>query len=187
MLIAFEGIDGSGTFMAKKLAEEISLLYTSEPTFTPEEADALNLGSKNDIEREIEFAIDRIRHTNNILRKYENIICDRYIWSGLAYCEMYNPIASPFAKALYKHEFFVKPDVYIFIDTPVEICFKRKKVQPIEHLQKLREAYYKTLPLIQADSEMMYISGMGPVEDSVLKIKKELGKFFKDKIKIDEA
>jgi thymidylate kinase len=187
MLIAFEGIDGSGkSFTAKALAEDIDFLYTKEPTFTSEEADALNLGSKNDIQREIEFAVDRIRHTNDVLRKYENVICDRYIWTGLAYCSIYNPVAFPFAEALYNHNFFVKPDIYIFVDTPVEICFERKKVQPLEHLQKLREAYYKTLPLIQADSKLMYISGVGPVEDSVLKIKKELGKFLKDKIKISK-
>lgn len=177
MLISFEGIDGSGkSFTAKALAEDIEFIYTKEPTFTSEEADALNLGSKNEIQREIEFALDRIRHTNDVLRKCANVICDRYIWTGLAYCQMYNPSAFPFAEALYKHKFFLKPDVYVFVDTPVEICFERKKVQPIEHLQKLREAYYKILPIIQAESKVMYISGVGPVEDSVLKIKKELEK-----------
>ena len=129
MFIAVEGIDGSGkSTIAKALAENLYFVYTKEPTFSSEEADALNLDSKNDIEREIEFAIDRIRHMNDFLRKYEDIICDRYIWSGLAYCEKYNPVAFPFAKALYKHKFFIKPDIYIFVDTPVEVCFERKKV-----------------------------------------------------------
>jgi thymidylate kinase len=187
MLIAFDGIDGSGkSFTAKALAEDIKFLYTKEPTFTSEEADALNLGSKNDIQREIEFAVDRIRHTNDVLRKYEDVICDRYIWSGLAYCEMYNPVAFPFAEALYKHKFFLKPDVYVFVDTPVDICFERKKVQPIEHLRKLRQAYHKMLPIIQADSRVITIAGIGPVQDCVLYIKKQIGDIYKDKIKMSK-
>lgn len=176
MFIVFEGIDGSGkSTLSKMLAEEIGYLYTREPTFTSEQADALNLESKNDIQREIEFAIDRIRHTGDILRQYDGVICDRYIWTGLAYCNTYNPSAYPFAEALYNHDFFPKPDFYVFVDTPIEICFERRQIQPIDHLQKIRDAYIQARPLIESKSKIIEITGTGDPVECLCKIKSQIG------------
>jgi dTMP kinase len=175
MFITFEGIDGSGkSTLSKRLTEDLGFLWTKEPTFTSEKADALNLGSKNDIEREVEFAVDRIRHMSEILRSYDNVICDRYIWSGLAYCSMYNPSAYPFAEALYGHEFFLKPDVYVFVDTPVEVCYERRKVQPIDQLTKIKDAYDKTRSIVEAKSKIITTQGTGDIEECVKKIKTDL-------------
>jgi dTMP kinase len=179
MFIAMEGIDGCGkSVMGKALAEDLNFIYTREPTFTSEEADALNLESKNNIEREIEFAIDRIRHTNNVLRKWDDIICDRYIWTGLAYCSVYNPVAYPFAEALYKHKFFVKPDVYIFIETPIEICFQRKQIQPKEHLKKILSAYEKIRPIVETESKIITVSGVMKIQNCVKEIKDKMQNIF---------
>lgn len=173
MLIVFEGIDGCGkTTLSKKLAQILGFKWTREPTFSSEEADALNLGSKNDIQREIEFAIDRIRHLDTLLD--QNIVCDRYIWSGLAYCKTYNSAAFPFAEALYKHDYFKKPDIYVFVDTPVEICFERRKVQPIEHLIKIREAYLNTRDIVESTSKIITIQGIGDIEEGIREILKKI-------------
>jgi dTMP kinase len=174
MFIVFEGIDGCGkSTLSKRLADELGYTWTKEPTFTSAEADALNLGSLNDIEREIEFAVDRIAHLKFL--SDSDVICDRYIWSGLAYCSMYNPSAYPFAEALYKHKFFKKPDVYVFVDTPVGLCSNRKKDQPLDHLVRIREAYLNTRPIVEKDSKIITIEGMGKIEDCVLSLKKSLG------------
>ena len=175
MFISFEGVDGCGkSTLSKKLAEELGFFWTKEPTFTSEEADALNLGSKNDIQREIEFAVDRIKHMGSVLKPCDNVICDRYIWTGLAYCSMYNPSAYPFAEALYKHEFFLKPDVYIFVDTPLDTCWERRQVQPLEHLTKIRDVFIQTKPIIEKDSKIITIQGTGSIEDCILDLKKQL-------------
>ena len=175
MLIVFEGIDGCGkTTLSKKLAQILGFKWTREPTFSSEEADALNLKSKNDIQREIEFAIDRIKHINDFLNLPQKVVCDRYIWTGLAYCKTYNPAAFPFADALYKHSYFKKPDFYVFVDTPVEICFERRKVQPIEHLIKIREAYLNTRDIVETTSKIITVQGVGDIEEGIREILKKI-------------
>jgi thymidylate kinase len=173
------GCDGSGkSTLCKELAKATNSFYTREPTFTSEQADSLNLGSKNDIQREIEFAVDRVKHTYEILKPKlaakESVICDRYIWSGLAYCNVYNPSAFVFAEALYNHEFFIKPDFYVFVDTPVDICFERRHVQPIEHLIKIRNAYLDTQHIVEKHSKVITIQGVGAIEGCIENLKSKL-------------
>lgn len=181
MFIAFEGIDGSGkSSLSKKLAESLDFIWTKEPTFSSETADALNLDSKNDVQREVEFAVDRIRHITGLLSFYDDIVCDRYIWTGLVYCNTYNPSAYPFAEAMYTHEFFRKPDIYIFVDTPVELCFERRKTQSIEDLTKLRDMYRLTKPLIEKKSKIITIQGVGDIDIGVGFLKNELRSLFKN-------
>jgi len=164
MFIVFEGIDGSGkTTVSKKVAEALDYTWTKEPTFTSEQADKLNLNSIDDIDRETEFAIDRIEHQKEIKKNLGiGVICDRYIWSGLAYSKLYNPSAYPFAVSLYKHKYFLKPDIYVFVDTPINVCASRKKDQPKEHLVKLREAYALTAP-----KDVYYVSSERDVDQTV--------------------
>lgn len=176
MFIVFEGVDGSGkSTIATELSKRVKLTkpetgvsllytYTKEPTFSSETADSLNLKSKNDIQREVEFMIDRICHNEKVLHKVDHIICDRYIWTGLAYCKIYNPKAFEFAQVVYNNQFFRIPDHYIFVDTPIEICYKRKKVQPLDHLQKIRQTYLDTKSLLNPKSKFSTISGVGNIE-----------------------
>jgi len=174
-LIVFEGIDGCGkTTLAKSLCQRNGFTFTKEPTFSSEKADELNLGSKNDVEREVEFAIDRIVHRIELVfsKTSEIIICDRYIWSGLAYCLKYNPKAFDFVQALYKHSFFPKPDAYIFVDTPVSICHERKKDQPLEDLIDLREHYLKTQQYIS--SKIIQFSCVNGIDNDVEALEKLL-------------
>ncbi len=127
MLIVFEGIDGCGkSTLSKKLAEKLNWKWEKEPMFSSEEADNLNLNHQSGIEREVEFCIDRIKH-QEIIKESSNIVCDRYIWSGLAYCLKYNKDAFDFSSIMYRHNFFIKPSYYIFVQTPIDVCFNRKK------------------------------------------------------------
>lgn len=172
MLIVFEGIDRSGKSSLSVLFQEYlnnshrtpegllktdphlgDFVWTKEPTFTTEEADHLNSPEfKNEFKRELLFFTSRIRHQNFMAGK--NIICDRYIWSGLAYAKMFSPNCYNFAKELYlSEELFMQPDLQIFVDTPVEICYGRAEELGEElnkdNLIKLRDSFLETMKLFK--------------------------------------
>jgi thymidylate kinase len=173
MLIIFEGIDGCGkTTLSKKFSEQKNFVWTKEPTFSSQEADSLNLKSQDTASREVIFLIDRIRH-QRILWQYKNLngilssnaVCDRYIWSGLAYCKVFNPSCFDFIKHLYDHDYFVKPDFYVFVDTPIELCLERcAREQTPEQLKTLREAYLDTQHLVAKHSSIINFPAIEPVE-----------------------
>jgi dTMP kinase len=179
MFVVFEGIDGSGkstlskAFYEEMLKRQIVSSLTKEPTFTSEQANDLNLKSKDDIGREIEFCIDRIQH-QEFLKEQTNanniLICDRYIWSGLTYSAMFNPSAFEFAKQMYKHNFFIKPDYYVFVDTSIEICYERRQEQTIEQLTKLRHFYLETKKFVEDKSKILTISCVGDINSICLSL-----------------
>lgn len=168
MLIVFEGIDASGKstlslsfqkYLNDEFREEEGLLrldphlgdfiWTKEPMFTSEEADALNSPAfTNQYARERLFFESRLRHQDIISGK--NIICDRYIWSGIAYAYRFSPECYEFAKELYLSEnLFIQPDLYIFVDTVPEVCVDRDHSLDLDLLRELQQAYRTTQQYIQ--------------------------------------
>jgi thymidylate kinase len=146
MFIAFEGIDGSGkTTLSKMLSETKGMVWTKEPTFSSGEADRLNLRTLDHEKREALFLMDRVGH-QNFLREHEYVVCDRYLWGARAYSKVFSPEMHEFLCHAYDSEFFRKPDCFVFVDTPVEICTQRKQDQHPEHLRLLRQAYLDTWP-----------------------------------------
>jgi thymidylate kinase len=138
MFIAFEGIDRAGkSTLSIKFAEYLNsckidgllkldphfgdFIWTKEPSFSIEEAKLLNTpGYVDEYRRERIFFESRIRHQNYIIAK--NIVCERYLWSGLAYAFKYSPNCFRFIKELYSSDvLFAQPDLYIFVDTPIEV------------------------------------------------------------------
>jgi thymidylate kinase len=108
--------------------------------------------------REVEFLMDRIFH-QEFLRENEYVICDRYIWSGLAYCKVFNPSVYDFATTIYQHRYFRKPDLYVFVDTPPDICCQRRHVPAqLSNLINLRQAYMDTKPFITG-SDILTVDG----------------------------
>lgn len=167
MFIVFEGIDRCGKSTLSVLFQEYlnnryrgddglllidpsfgDFVWTKEPTFTTEEADNLNSPEfTNEYKRELLFYISRTRHQEFISGK--NVVCDRYIWTGLTYAKLFSPDCYGFAKELYlSDELFLKPDIQVFVDTPVDVCMERAKKlgEPINRstLESLRENYLTT-------------------------------------------
>ena len=173
MIIIFEGIDNSGKstlsnsfghyinndFRSEDGALKVDphlgdFIWTKEPTFTTEEADELNSSACTDqFSRERLFFESRLRHQDLIAGR--NIICDRYIWSGIAYAKKFSPECFGFAKELYLSEnLFIQPDLYVFVDTPVVVCHERDTSVGMDRLMSLRQAYIETeqhikVPIIQ--------------------------------------
>ena len=168
LLIVFEGIDNSGkTSLSKGVCENLdNFTWAKEPTFTTEEADRLNDQNNkiNEYERELLFLESRIRrqpaYQNN------NIILDRYLWTGMTYAEVFSPKVYEFSTYLYQnYNIFRKPDFTIFVDTPVEVCQKREPILTIERLDKIRKAYLNNQKYVNTD--ILTISGEGNLKYNI--------------------
>jgi dTMP kinase len=159
IFIVIEGLDGSGkttqaNFLAKKLEKTQKVLLTAEPslgkigTFIRE--DCLYEEKRLPTEAEaLLFAADRIEHINNEVKPALNegklVICDRYIYSSLAYQGSYG-LSLDWIKTINARA--LQPDFSIFIDVAPEKVIerlKRKKsvMETLETQQRVREVYIK--------------------------------------------
>jgi len=159
VFICIEGLDGSGKttqsqLLTEMLSKKYSAVYTAEPsqgkigTFIRE--CCLYEGKRLPTEAEaLLFAADRIEHVQNeiapALAEGKLVICDRYIYSSLAYqgsaCLSLAWIKTINARAL-------QPDFSIFIDVSPERVLgrlQRKKsvMETLEIQRKVREVYLK--------------------------------------------
>lgn len=182
MLIAFEGTERAGkSTLSIKFASYLNgcrdgdlliidphfgdFIWTKEPSFSSEEANQLNTpGYVDEYRRERLFFESRIRHQNYIAGK--NIVCERYLWSGLAYAYKYSFNCFRLIKEFYNSEsLFIQPDLYIFIDTPVETCLERDPDLDIDIQRELHEAYLKTKEYIK--SPIINIKAIGEEEHTL--------------------
>jgi dTMP kinase len=176
VFIVIEGLDGSGkttqaTLLAKKLEKDYKVLLTAEPScgkigsFIRE--DCLYEDKRLPTEAEaLIFAADRIEHMYNevkpALDEGKIVICDRYIYSSLAY-QGSAGLSLEWIKTINARA--LQPDFSIFIDVPSELAFKRlqrKKsvMETIETQHKVREVYLKFVE----KGELIRIDGDKPAD-----------------------
>lgn len=187
MFIVFEGIDRSGkSTLSVNFQEWVNdeyrdddgalrtdphlgdFIWTKEPTFSTEEADRLNSDDSplDEYERERIFFESRLRHQE--LLGTNNIVCDRYLWSGIAYAMFFSPHCYRLLKELYLHSgLFVQPDLYVFVDTPPEVCYDRDPTTDLEKLRGLRDAYIETQELIS--QPVLTLPGLGGEDRTLAK------------------
>ena len=174
VFIVIEGLDGSGkttqaNLLAKKLSEKHKVLCTAEPSQgkigsfirsgclyeekrLPTEAEALL------------FAADRIEHMQNeiapSLAEGKIVICDRYIYSSLAYQGSVG-LSLDWIKTINARA--LQPDFTLFIDvSPKRVLerLQRKKsvMETLETQQKVREVYLRFVE----KGELILIDGDKP-------------------------
>lgn len=168
MLIVFEGVHGAGLSSMSLLFEQYinkfrsqdgtlkidphlgDFVWTKEPNFPNDEAEKLNLTDQVDqYTRERLFFESRLQHQDFLSGK--NVVCERYLWTGLTYAYKYSPDCFKLLLELYMSKpLFIQPDLYIFIDTPVDVCFDRCRSYSQEDLKSLRAAYAYTKHYIKA-------------------------------------
>ena len=182
-LIVFEGVDNSGkTTVSKELIKQMPWFsWTKEPVFTTEQADRLNSDEYKgqDAKREVLFLEGRLAQQ----QLYNTTPCmlDRYLWTGLAYAKSFSPSIYNFCEALYtNYNIFKKPDLYIFMETPLETCYDREPALKKEpgRLEKIRQAYRDTEHLISSPIE--YIDGSKSLEECIEATKQAIIKHFPD-------
>ena len=176
IFLVIEGLDGSGkttqaALLADKFKQNHSVLLTAEPshgkigsfiresclyenTRLPTEAEALM------------FAADRIEHMYSevkpALEEGKLVICDRYIYSSLAY-QGNSGLSLDWIKTINARA--LQPDICIFIDVPPEKVIERlqrKKsvMETLETQQKVREVYMKYVE----KGELVRVNGDKEVE-----------------------
>jgi dTMP kinase len=157
--IVIEGLDGSGKttqakLLAKKLGKNHEALFTAEPSHGKTGTFIRNkilYGEKRSptAMEALLFAADRIEHiadeVSPKLEKGHLVICDRYVYSSLAYQ------GSAGLDLDWIHEinkYALKPDFALFIDVGPEVVLgrlKRKKsvMENLATQQKVRAIYLK--------------------------------------------
>lgn len=155
--IVIEGLDGSGkTTQAKLLTAKLSrshnAVYTAEPSHGKIGVFIRNrcLYSEKRLSSTTEallFAADRIEHVENeikpALANEKLVVCDRYVYSSLAYQGSAN-LSVDWIAEINKHA--LKPDLAIFIDvTPEKVLQRlhrrRSVMENLETQQKVRNVY----------------------------------------------
>ena len=174
VFIVIEGLDGSGkttqaNILANKLSENYHVLCTAEPsqgkigTFIRDSC--LYEEKRLPLEAEaLLFAADRIEHMQNeiapALAQDKIVICDRYIYSSLAY-QGNTGLSLDWIKTINARA--LEPDFSIFIDVSPERVLERlqrKKsvMETLETQQKVREIYMKFVK----KGELILINGDKP-------------------------
>jgi dTMP kinase len=172
IFIVIEGLDGSGKttqakLLSKKLNKTHNVLLTAEPSlgkigsFIRE--DCLYEETRLPIEAEaLLFAADRIEHMHNevkpALDQGKLVICDRYIYSSLAY-QGSAGLSLDWIKTINARA--LQPDFSIFIDVSPEKVIERlqrKKsvMETLEIQQRVREVYLQYIKkgeLIRVDGD----------------------------------
>jgi dTMP kinase len=136
--VVLEGLDGAGTTTQLDLLEE-RLSGTGIPHYCTGEPTAGRIGAlvREILKRRVQvdprtvallFAADRSEHLHQpregILARVERgelVICDRYLFSSLAY----QSLACPFGYVRELNRPFPLPRVAVFVDTPVSVSQER--------------------------------------------------------------
>ncbi len=91
------------------------------------------------------------------LAKNTVLICDRYYYDYLASFHALG-VASEWSFALFMR-FVPKPDQCYFLDSDVDLAFKRRKgTLSLEYLRKLREAYFKIIQALDPKPQILNTS-----------------------------
>jgi dTMP kinase len=189
--IVFEGIDGCGKSSVIKLVDlklkenNISAYITKEPTDSPFGSliHQFMIGRINTDHRAIAamFVADRVDHLTNsvngikqIIDNGKTVISDRYYFSSYAYHSVF--IDMDWVINANKVCFdILKPDLNIFIDTPVELCIKRleqdrflkEKYEELEHLKKVRNNYLIAIDRLKNIENVVVVDGKKAIEEIV--------------------
>ena len=175
--ICIEGLDGSGkTTQAKLLTESLKKDYDSYFTAEPSTGktgtfirDCCLYGRRRlPIAAEaLLFSADRIEHIENEIRPALSsgkvVVCDRYIYSSLAYQGSAGLELDWIAKI---NSYALTPDFSVFIDVPPErvlerIHRKKSVMETLEIQRKVRDVYLKYVQ----NNELVLVDGDKPKEE----------------------
>ncbi|HKL58746.1 MAG TPA: dTMP kinase [Sphaerochaeta sp.] len=179
-LVVFEGLDGSGTTTQMQLLAETcdkelrACRATFEPTDKPIGRLVRAVLKKQIVTTPLAlamlYAADREDHLYNPiygmaseLEEGKLVICDRYIYSSLAY----QGVECPLEKVRELNQ-FPAPEYLFFLDTPVEECIRRiesrggdvELFDRHEFLEQVKTNYERLFSELPAEVKFFRIDGM---------------------------
>jgi dTMP kinase len=190
--IVFEGLDGAGTTtQAAKLQAHFTRrgspsFLTNEPTGEPIGAFIRRLLGAEERGRDgspfrpgeqamgLLFAADRLSHSRAIearLEAGEHVVCDRYLFSSMAYQTLDPAIRAEWVIDI--NEGCAVPDVTLFLAAPVDVCLARIRARAGDasiyetraHLETIARNYERLLPMYAASfGHVVRIDGTKPVD-----------------------
>ena len=199
VLIAFEGIEGSGkTTQAKLIYEslkqrQVPCIFSREPGGTEigDQIRNILLDTKNNrMQAKTELLLylaNRCQHTYEKImpeiKKGTVVITDRFSDSSLAYQGKARDLSFKVVSRLNKFATFgLKPDLVILIDVPVELGLERTRQKTMDRLekeeiefhQKVREGYLQLAK--KAAKRIKIFDGTKPID----KLQEEISKLIVD-------
>lgn len=193
-LVVFEGLDGSGTttqmqLLAEKCDRELrACRATFEPTDKPIGRLVRAVLKKQIVTTPLAlamlYAADREDHLYNPIygmvhemEKGKLVICDRYIYSSLAY----QGVECPLDKVRELNQ-FPAPQYLFFIDTPVDECIRRiasrgdtsELFDRHDFLEKVKSNYERLFSELSEGVKFYRLDGMKSKEDIASEIQKIL-------------
>ena len=178
MFVVFEGLDGSGTStQLERIGAWLGCFTTFEPTNGPIGAlirEKLREGGFSNETMALLFAADRKEHNKQIKNQLEQnrtVICDRYVYSSLAYQSSIG-VSMDLIKKI--NEDCIKPNLILYFKISAEDCAERmtsRKKDYFENieLQKKVETAYQTV--LSDTSNVVYIDATKSVEDVTEQLK----------------
>ena len=178
MFVVFEGLDGSGTStQLERIGRWLGCVTTFEPTNGPIGSlirEQLKEGSFSNETMALLFAADRKEHNKQIKNQLEQnrtVICDRYVYSSLAYQSSIG-VSMDLIKKI--NEDCIKPNLILYFKISAEDCAERmtsRKKDYFENieLQKKVETAYQTV--LSDTSNVVYIDATKSVEDVTEQLK----------------
>jgi len=192
--IVFEGLDGAGTTTQMQLLAEACdrkdrlCRATFEPTDKPIGRLVRSVLQKNLVTTPLAlamlYAADREDHLynpiNGLVQDLEMgklVICDRYLYSSLAY----QSVDCGFEKIESLNE-FPSPQYVFFIDTPVDECIRRitnrgadtELFEKHEFLEKVKENYERIFSNLSDEVHLVRLDGLLAKEEIARQIRKIL-------------
>ena len=190
--ICIEGIDASGkTTQAHRLVRSLhrrgfEAVYTTEPSMG--EVGKLIRGYVLDRKKRVPvaveallFAADRVEHVEKqiklALQRGKIVICDRYIYSTLAYQGAADLDLNWIEQI---NRFALVPDLALFLDVSLEVVIermrsksKRSVMETLQNQRCVREIYLR----IVKESRLVRIDGNKPVKTVAAEILRVVAKF----------
>lgn len=137
--IVLEGLDGAGTTTQAAMLQEYFTKLNSESFLTREPTDGPIGKLLRDVmtgrlmrykmaepEMALLFAADRLTHSRLIESKLltgSHVVCDRYLFSSLAYQTLDPSISAKWVTTI--NQDFSRPHMTVFLDVPVDECLRR--------------------------------------------------------------
>jgi dTMP kinase len=177
--IVLEGLDGAGTTtQAQLLGERLASRGPVWTTWEPSERPA-GLLIRRILKGEVVahpralallFAADRLDHVfgpggiAEHLRRGENVVCDRYYLSSLAYQTLDASLS--WVHAINSRA--LRPDLTVFLEVPVRTCLQRigtrqgerkELFEREEALQRVRDSYYRAMSHLSQHEVIKVVEG----------------------------